>query len=248
MFYCRLNNCVSRSKQFIFSNVEASLSSNDDTLQALAKEQDTICETLTQLSQKVNDLCCVNKTLEKELKNTGQASTPPNTTSLPPVMGVNPSAIVDEYLDRERRRNNLIVYNLEEPSEQTPVERSKLDSTKLAHLFQSEFRIGDFELTKCIRLGKVSQIRPRPVLLTIPNANVRSTILRSASSLRKTENFKNVYISPDMTVKEREEAKQLRAELRRRRSEGEHNLIIRRGKIVTVTHNPPQTSSTITPK
>ena len=121
---------------------------------------------------------------------------------------------------------SLCINNLKEPSEQTPVERSKLDSVKLAHLFQTEFRIGDFELSKCICLGKVSQTRPRPVLITI----------------------KNVYISPDMTAKEREEAKQLRAELRRRRSEGEHNLVIQRGKIITVTHNPPQSSNTTTSK
>ena len=57
-------------------------------------------------------------------------------------MGVNPSAIVDEYLDHERRRNNLIVHNLEEPSEQIPVGSSKLDSAKLAHLFQTEFALG----------------------------------------------------------------------------------------------------------
>jgi len=83
--------------------------------------------------------------------------------NLPPVMGVNPSTIVDKYLDCERRRNNLIMYYLDEPSEQTPVERSKLNSVKLAHLFQTEYCIGAFELSKCICLGKVSQIRPRPV-------------------------------------------------------------------------------------
>ena len=56
--------------------------------------------------------------IERELKNTNQASTPPKMASLPPVMGVNPRAIiVDEYLT-ERRRNNLNLYNLEEPSKQ----------------------------------------------------------------------------------------------------------------------------------
>jgi len=60
--------------------------------------------------------------------------------------------------------------------------------------------------------GNLSQ---RPASITIPNASVRSAILRNASSLRKSENFKNIYISPHLSVKEREEAKQLRAELQR---------------------------------
>ena len=123
-------------------------------------------------------------------------------------------------------------------------ERSKLDTQKLAHLFQSELNVGDIEITKCIRLGKVSQTRTRPVLITVPSVNVRSIILKNASSLRKSVNFKNVYISPDLTVKEREKAKQLRTELQRRRSQGELNLVIRRGKIVTILRNPPQALNT----
>ena len=62
------------------------------------------------------------------------------------------------------------------------------------------------------------------MLITV---NVRSTILKNASSLRKSENFKNFNLSPDLTVKEHEEANQLRAELQRRKSQGEHNLVIR---------------------
>ena len=250
MFYCRLNNCVTRSKQFIFNNVEAILASgsNGDTLQSLVKEQDGIRSALSQLSSKVNDLCSMNQNLGSEIKATAElinrAPATPNMANSPPVMAMNPSAIVDEYLDRERRRVNLIVYNLEEQTVQSVAERSKLDSEKLAHLFQSEFHIGDVEVTKCIRLGKLSQTRVRPVLITVPSVNARNAILRNASSLRKSENFKNVYISPDMTVKECEEAKQLRAELQRRRSQGERNLVIRRGKIITNIRNPPPASNT----
>ena len=165
----------------------------------------------------------------------------------PPVMAMNPSAIVDKYLDRERRRVNLIVYNLEEPTVQSIAERSKLVSEKLAHLFQTEFHIGNVEVTKHIRLGILSQTRVRPVLITVPSVNARIAILRNASSLRKSENFKNVYISSDMTVKEHGEAKQLIAELQRRRSQGECTLVIQRGKIITNIRNPPPASNTNNP-
>jgi len=67
-----------------------------------------------------------------------------------------------------------------------------------------------------------------PATVLIPSFNLlisweiscqlTSAILRrlSASSLRKSE---NVYISPDLSVKEHEEAKLLRAELQRQRSD-----------------------------
>jgi len=243
MFYCRLNNCVTRSKQFIFANIEATQTASDDTLQSLTKEQDTIRQTLTQLSEKVNELCCANQTLSRELKS---GSTPlnqaPQSTSVANSLPSNPGEVVEEYLDRERRKTNLIVYNLQEPNNvQTTSERSEVDKNNLTQLFHSELRIEDVEITKCIRLGKTIQNKARPVLITIPNSNKRSSILRSASSLRKSEHHKDTFISPDMTPREREAAKELRAELRRRKSHGEVNIIIRRGKIVTV--NPRSTSA-----
>ena len=47
-----------------------------------------------------------------------------------------------------------------------------------------------------------------------------------------------------MTKKEREAAKELRKELKRRKSQGEENLIIRRGKIVE-RKEPPSESSDV---
>ena len=50
-----------------------------------------------------------------------------------------PSEVVDEYLDCEKRKNNLIVYNLEETNAaQTATERSKSDMNVLAQLLHSE--------------------------------------------------------------------------------------------------------------
>ena len=74
-------------------------------------------------------------------------------------------------------------------------------------------------------------------------ANKRSSILRNASFLRKSEHHKNTYISQDMSFKEREAAKVLRMELKKRRSQGEQNIVIRHGKIVTVKQTASTTAS-----
>ena len=152
--------------------------SNSDTLQSLVKEQDEIHSALSLLSTKVNELCSMNQNLGSEIKATAESiCRAPDTASSPRAFVTSSSAVVDEYLDRERRKSNLIVYNLTEPSGQTTTERTKSDSDKLVHLFHSEFHIENIEITKCIRLGKPNQNRARPVLITIPNVNVRSTIL-----------------------------------------------------------------------
>ena len=46
-----------------------------------------------------------------------------------------------------------------------------------------------------------------------------------------------MYLSPDLTLREREEGRKLREELKRRRDNGEHNLVIRNRKIVEVKND-----------
>lgn len=67
---------------------------------------------------------------------------------------------------------------------------------------------------------------------------MKKIILSKLSSLRKIEHWRGIYISPDLTPKEREANQLLRAELKRRKSAGKENLIIRRGKIVVSMGNP----------
>ena len=71
-----------------------------------------------------------------------------------------------------------------------------------------------------------------------------------ATKLRKSDKWNKIYVSPDLTVREREVNRALRDELKRRRANGEQNLIIKRGRIVSTTnatsesrHNSQPTSN-----
>ena len=74
----------------------------------------------------------------------------------------------------------------------------------------------------------------------------KKQILARAKSLREVDKWKNMYISPDLTIKEREEGKILRDKLRQLRSEGQDHYIIKRGKIVKVSEDPTHTTKTTT--
>ena len=54
-----------------------------------------------------------------------------------------------------------------------------------------------------------------------------------AACLRHHDKYKNIYIAPDMTKYQRSKHKQLVDELKRMKSNGENNLIIKNGEIVT---------------
>ena len=93
-----------------------------------------------------------------------------------------------------------------------------------------------FKIIKTIRLGGRNQdqkIKPRVLLVQLEDTSQKSLTLNLAKNLRKTEKWKQTYIAPDMTKQQREERRKLRVEMKRRREEGEENLTIRRGRLVT---------------
>ena len=151
---------------------------------------------------------------------------------------------IDEYLDRERRKCNLIVYNLQESSASTPSDRISDDKKSFSHLLTSEFKIDNIEFLKCIRLGKSAENRSRPLLISVSDIATKNNILGKATKLRKSTQYGDVYINPDRTKKERAAVKELRDELKRRKSLGEVNLVIRRGKIVKHRQPDPAPSDT----
>ena len=88
-------------------------------------------------------------------------------------------------------------------------------------------------VTKAFRVGKSTPEKPRLLIVGLENAEVKIEVLKMASQLRETEKWHDIYITPDLTWKEREEGRRLREELRRRTSAGEPNLVIRRGRIIS---------------
>ena len=59
-------------------------------------------------------------------------------------------------------------------------------------------------------------------------------------SLNRTDMWKNVYVTPDMTRKEQEIDYNLRKELKERREKGEKNLVMRGGRLVTLEPRPKE--------
>ncbi len=60
----------------------------------------------------------------------------------------------------------------------------------------------------------------------------RKEILARAKSLKETESFKKIFITPDLTRKQQELDKNLRLQLRKIRDEGETLAKIKYGKIM----------------
>jgi len=79
-----------------------------------------------------------------------------------------------------------------------------------------------------VRLGRSSGNKARLLLVTLDKEQHKH---KKATKLRSSQRWKNIYIMPDLTVKEWEVNKTLRDELRRHKENGKQNLMIKRGRI-----------------
>jgi len=142
------------------------------------------------------------------------------------------AAAVDEYVDRERRKQNLIIHNLPEPSDCLDTQRLDNDLKQVSSLLNSEFGVAETIISKPTRLGTPKVNKPRLLRIEIKDLAAKREILRNATKLRASAKWSNVYVSPDLTPKEREQNKKLCEELRARKAAGEKDLYIKFGRIV----------------
>ena len=145
---------------------------------------------------------------------------------------------MEEEKDRAYRKNNVIVYGIQE-SEEKEAEKRIHHDTQIMEKIAETLEIDGTKLKKLTRLGKREtiegkgddEIRPRPLKVVLDDEQSKNELLKRARYL-KTTKFRNVYIVPDMTTKEREQRRMLVKERDARKAQGQ-DMVIYRGKLVT---------------
>ena len=141
------------------------------------------------------------------------------------------AGVLDDYLEKEKRKLNVVLHNVPEPAGETYAQRVEQDKATFKEIIRDGMHL-NVNATKAYRVGRPTHDKPRLLIVGMENAEVKIDVLKLAPQLRDTGDWMNIFITPDLTWKEREEGRRLREELRKRLSEGEQNLIIRRGRIV----------------
>lgn len=139
-----------------------------------------------------------------------------------------------EELEKERRKKNLLIFNLEESNADEPGKRYQDDMAKCTKIFTHELEIQDLLVEKLIRMGKKQENRRRPLLVKLGSETDRNTILSQARKMRNSVEFERVYLAKDLTEVERETDRKLREELREKRDKEEGKFMIRRGKVIKI--------------
>ena len=122
------------------------------------------------------------------------------------------SKVLDDHMDKERRKANLVIHNLPEQEGTSVSERSAKDMSSVSTMVKDIMRI-HVTLSKSFRVGKRMPEKHRLLIVTLENPASKHDILKGARQLRHSDMYSNVYITPDLTQKEREAGRKLREEL-----------------------------------
>jgi len=136
----------------------------------------------------------------------------------------------------QKRKTSVIIHGLVEPQGNTPEERKQQDEDIIETLLHS-LNLDDISVDNIIRLGKrpdQTDVKPRPVKVVIASEKQKIRVLSKAKNLpRKEEGADStIFMHQDLTPKQRVRRQELVAELKKRQSQGEKNLIIVNWKIV----------------
>ena len=143
----------------------------------------------------------------------------------------------EEEEEMRKRKENVIVHGLGEPEGATANDRENKDkeiTEELLHVISCD----TVSVRQVTRLGAPPSTdptaKPRPLRITFESEHSRDYVLKNAKNLRGKEGgWGRVFLHQDLTPKQRETRKKLVREMQDRKNNGETNLIIVNGKIIT---------------
>lgn len=140
----------------------------------------------------------------------------------------------NEEVEKNKRKNNLILFKLPESIEAEPDAQLKEDCSTLKQIIQERVSINSTDIVNVFRLGQRQDSKVRPLLVKFKDEAKKWEVLRCAKNLRLFKNNVSypLFMTTDKTPKEQQVQKDLLKELRERKMNGEENLVIKNSSII----------------
>ena len=198
----------------------------NDLLSSFTMQIDKLTSSFATLSSQIKSFECRLDDLFREQRCQRQEIDDLK-ASIEMISSEQPTKIFDEVENRLRRRHNVILRGLPEMSSGTVQERKEHDTVTLQNIFAY---LGNdcIDITDNRRIGRPKSNGHRILKCTLHTEEQKWNLLRTAKTLRQSSQFKDVFISLDLTPLQQQEQKKLWTELKQRRAEGE-DVVIRSG-------------------
>ena len=210
-----IEHLISKAKSEMLSSFKDEITKISNSIEFLSEKIDTFDKRLSDLQstsnmheKQINELKSTIGTIQNNLTN----------------------EVSDEMEQRASRLQNIVITGVPELNEGTVEERRAHDEKKLGEIL-NEAGISNSAHYRVSRVGKPRQDRSRLMKVFCPDVKTKRMVLRNGKNLRSSFKFKSVYVNEDRTPMQQEQSRKLRAEMRRRREDGE-DVVIFRSQIV----------------
>lgn len=194
------------------------------TQSSVIKLQDELMKCKTEQFQSLQTAVktSVQNTVQEEIRS--YSNVVAAKTQIPAITPETLKRAFQDVVEEEDRSRNLMVFGLKD---QEPEEEELAD--KVSQLFQ---QLGEKPRAEAIRVGKRAAGKSRPVKVTLSSSSIAHQILMKARNLRRVEQHKYVFISPDRSVEQRAVHRELVLDLKNRSAnEPDKRHFIRGGKV-----------------
>ena len=144
-----------------------------------------------QLTNQIKEMeAKLHKPIEQQLKTLERVSKQSNVMTMDTA-----SKVVDEYCDLERRKYNLIAFNVPESKSIEPSQR-KAEDRELFKSLTDDIGVDSVEIIDVVRLDTSTPNKLRPLRIKFANLNHRMYVLINAKKLQDSSSdaFKGIYI------------------------------------------------------
>ena len=229
MFFCSL----------CYSKVPFALKVQDDAAtyqqnvdQRIKLLEDRLSKIPDNISEQLSRCCSlIQSSMDKQAMDCQSSSDSTNKVSCNEISTAVVSLLHDEK-EKEKRCMNLIIHNLPESDATSGNDRKQHDISKVTEVFNKHLGLST-KITNAYRLGKKGD-NVRLLKVSVGSKQERANVLSKCTQLRKIPSpsyLKNVFVTPDLTKKEQEANRALRAKLADMNKSGK-KFKIKNGQIV----------------
>lgn len=203
-------------------NTKASLKSHTELEEKVEKTNEEHTKKINELERKLGELE-INPHIQAE----GEAGKVQEETL---------EKLVRELKDGESRKNNIMIYHVDESEEEDKKTQYEYDAAFVKELFINQMEvagIGDENIDKVMRIGRRTtedgKPRNRPMLVKFDSVSTKTSILKATGKLREVaEPYNKVVLDCDYTPTQKKQRKLLVEEAKERESrEQSGNFIFR---------------------
>ena len=187
-----------------FKDMERQIDAMEQRLEKTERENKTLKDKVEKMEAQTDQVKTKMGNMEKEIE-TGMETAKKEVKE----------EMTMEMKEIEERANNVVVYGLKESEKEEAKDRREEDEEKVKEMVEEIGIAARGKMEVKFRAGrKVENGKPRPVIVRVEDEETREQLLQHARRLARKDEWKNVFVSPDLTWKQREEARKEEKKLR----------------------------------